>query len=192
LHPQTSLSKASAPGVSLCWCPQPQARRSYQSKSAVDRPSRTRPSDTIALDRDTQRARRSPGKNDEHRRNQHRAAHRAGFREFSSRNERQKGSRRSLNKVARRAGGIDCLRSLRSAYFWAGRRVRGVGLRGTPRPVPRRSMRLGDRHAAWATSTVTRLDRHHITQLKKNHLLAALPADEVEIDVNVVGKWRTA
>lgn len=176
----------------LCWCPQPQARRSYLSKFAVDRPSRTRPSDTSGLERDTQRARRSPGKNEEHRRNQHRAAHRAGFREFSSRNERQKGSRRSLNKVAQRGGGIDCLRSLRSAYFRAGRGVRGVGLRGTPHPVPRRSMRLGTGMQPGSPRPSPVLDRHHITQLKKNHLLAALPADEVEIDVNVVGKWRAA
>ncbi len=38
----------------------------------------------------------------------------AGFREFSTRREREKGSRRSLNIVARRGGGIDCRRTLRT------------------------------------------------------------------------------
>jgi hypothetical protein len=54
-------------------------------------------------------------KNEEHRRNQHSDARRAGFREFSSRRSGNQGSRRSLNIVARRVGGTDCLPIRRTA-----------------------------------------------------------------------------
>lgn len=45
--------------------------------------------------------------------------------------------------MTRRGGGTDCARSQRTAFPGTGRGVRGVGLRGTPRPLPRRSTRLG-------------------------------------------------
>ena len=76
--------------------------------------------------------------NGEHRRKQHGAGCRPGFREFSTRKERNKGSRRSFNMVAPRGSGTDCLRSLRSVFHGRAGSFEGWGARGTPRPVPRR------------------------------------------------------
>jgi hypothetical protein len=50
----------------------------------------------------------------EHRRNQHSAGRRPGFREFSMRRGRNERSRGSLSIASRRGGGTDCARSRRA------------------------------------------------------------------------------
>jgi len=62
------------------------------------------------------------------------AGHRPGFREFSTRKERNKGSRRSFNMVAPRGSGTDCPCSLRSAFHGRAGSFEGWGARRTPRP----------------------------------------------------------
>lgn len=64
------------------------------------------------------------------------AAPSGGFREFSSRGERKKGSRRSRNIVARRGGGTDCRRARRSVF-----RARCAAV--TPKPT-RHEQKCGD------------------------------------------------
>jgi len=81
------------------------------------------------------RSKADPQKNEEHRRNQQGAGRRPGFREFSTREERTKGSRGSFNIVARRESGTDCPAPRAPLFQGRAGSIEGWGARGTPRPV---------------------------------------------------------
>jgi hypothetical protein len=59
------------------------------------------------------------------------AGHRPGFREFSARKERNKGSRKSFNMVAPRGSGTDRPTPC-APFLWEGGELRGVGRQGHP------------------------------------------------------------
>ena len=81
-----------------------------------------------------------------------------GFREFSARKERNKGSRRSFNIVARRGSGTVCPRSLRSV-FMGGRGASRSGRQGHPSPLSRAAwIAVRDRQAGGSISIWRRPD----------------------------------
>lgn len=133
----------------------------------------------------------------EHRRNQHSAGFRPGFREFSLRREREKRSRRSLSIAARRGGGPDCARSRRAGLTGGQGSSRG-GASGRPSSWSNALDAVRTRHACsaagkgYAVPSVLVLFRLDVAQFDKDDFLGAFLPDQVEIDMDVVGEWLAA
>ncbi len=110
---------------------------------------------------------------------------------------RDERSRRSLSIASRRGGGTDCARSRRAVLTGGQGSSRG-GASGRPSswsdPLDAgrtRSSRCGGRRGARRPS-VFALYRLHVAQLDKDDLFGALLPDQVEIDMDVIGKWLAA